>query len=209
MRGSVKKYGSTWSYTVDLGRDPATGKRRQERKRGFDTKREAVEALDERLGEIRTGVVAVDRKLTVGQYLRQWIDAKEAAGLRPTTLRSYERHIDLYLEPHLGHIRLRDLRGNHIEAALRKIAEPPRKPRPDEKIAKGARRNPKTMAPATVRRVHATLRSCLASAKRQRLISFNPAVDIELPRAQRPPSSGSSSRMLSTTGWARCSRWPR
>ncbi|MCU1690868.1 MAG: integrase family protein [Jatrophihabitantaceae bacterium] len=38
--------------------------------------------------------------------------------------------------------------------------------------------------PATVRRVHATVRS--ATAKRRRLITVNPAIDIELPQARVP-----------------------
>ena len=172
-RGSVKRSGKGWMYVVDLGTDPATGKRRQERKRGFRTQREAADALDERMGEVRTGVVAVDHRLTLATYLSQWIEAKEAAGRRPTTMRSYRMHIDNYLVPHLGHIRLRELRGNHVEMMLAEIAKP-------------GRRNSKPMSPATVRRVHATLRSALASAKQKRLVAFNAAVDVELPSAARP-----------------------
>ena len=40
--------------------------------------------------------------------------------------------------------------------------------------------------PSTVRRVHATNRSALASAKRRRLISYNSASNLELPSAPRP-----------------------
>ncbi|UOG20521.1 site-specific integrase [Gordonia amicalis] len=186
MRGSIKKSESSWYYVVDLGRDPATGKRRQERKRGFRTKRDAQEALDERLAEVRTGAVVVDRSLTVAAYLNQWLDAKRMAGVRPTTLHSYRRHIDLYFVPHFGNVRLRDLRGAHIEAMLAEIAKPPVKPAKDAKLSKGQRRNPRQLGPASIQRIHATLRSALGTAKKQRLISFNPAVDVELPRVPRP-----------------------
>lgn len=185
-RGSVKRSGKGWMYVVDLGTDPATGKRRQERKRGFRTQREAADALDARMGEVRTGVVAVDQRLTLSEYLDQWIEAKEYAGVRPTTIRGYRQHIDKYIRPHLGHIRLRDLRGNHIEAMLTEIAKPPRKPGPNEKIPKGARRNPRPMSAASVHRIHATLSSALSSAKKKRLVAFNAAEDVELPRAERP-----------------------
>ena len=40
--------------------------------------------------------------------------------------------------------------------------------------------------PSTVRRVHATLRSALSDAKRRRLVSYNAAVDVALPKAARP-----------------------
>ena len=41
MRGSVVKRGTTWSFVVDVGRDPGTGRRRQRWKGGFATKRDA------------------------------------------------------------------------------------------------------------------------------------------------------------------------
>ncbi len=188
MRGSVKRdpNGKTWCYLVDIGRDPETGKRRQERRRSFRLKEDAQNALDERLSEIRRGEVIVDRNLTVGEYLDQWLEAKEAAGLRATTVSAYRSHIELYLRPHLGRVKLRDLRGTHIERMLAEIAKPPAKPAPGAKIPKGAKRNPRALSPASIRRVHATLRSALGSAKKKRLVPFNAAEDLELPRAARP-----------------------
>jgi hypothetical protein len=37
----VYRRGKTWTYVVDVGRDPATGRRRMRSKGGFATKREA------------------------------------------------------------------------------------------------------------------------------------------------------------------------
>lgn len=39
MKGTVKERGNTWSYIVDIGRDPITGKRRQKTKGGFSRKK--------------------------------------------------------------------------------------------------------------------------------------------------------------------------
>lgn len=186
MRGSVKKSSASWGYVVDLGNDPTTGKRRQERKRGFRTKAEAVAALDERLAEVRTGVVAVDQRLTLGKYLEQWLAAKELAGIRPTTLRSYRQHVESYIVPAIGSVRLRDLRATHVEHLMTMLAKPPRVPGKGSTIGKGQRRNPKPLSAATQRRIHATLRSALTSAKRKHLVSFNAAADMELPKAARP-----------------------
>ncbi|EFV12497.1 site-specific integrase [Segniliparus rugosus] len=186
MRGSVKKTrGGTWYYVVDLGPDPTSGKRRQERKRGFRIKDDAEDALTERLAEIRQGV-HVDRSVTVAAYLRDWIDAKEAAGLRAKTVKGYRQHIDTHLVPHLGHIKLRDLRATHIEKMLREIAKPPKQPAPNEKIATGKHRKLKPLSASSIRRVHATLSSALGAAKRKRLISFNAAADSDRPAATRP-----------------------
>jgi len=45
MRDSVVKRGNTWSYVVDVGRDPVSGRRRQRWKGGFATKRLPAGAL--------------------------------------------------------------------------------------------------------------------------------------------------------------------
>lgn len=165
------RHGS-WSYVADAGRDPVSGKRRQVRASGFATKTEAEAALAELADQTAKGITAHDERQTVETFLRAWIEDKAADGLRPTTQRSYRHYIDDYLGPHLGRIRLKDLRPSHVEAMLREIA----KPRP----------NGKRIGPASVRRVHATLSSAMATAKRRRLISYNPATDVDLPSAPRP-----------------------
>ena len=48
MRGSVKKRGRTYTYVVDIGSDPLTGKRRQRTKGGFRTRKECLQALRRR-----------------------------------------------------------------------------------------------------------------------------------------------------------------
>lgn len=185
-RKACKKAHGSWTFVADLGIDPATGKRRQVRKSGFRTSDDAQEELSKYLTSVANGQVAHDNRITVAEYLNQWIATKAASGIRPTTVRSYRQHIDAYLIPHLGRLRLGDLRATHVEKMLRDIAAPPVKPKPDEKIPKGAKRNPKPLSPATIRRVHATLRSALTSAKRKHLVGHNAAENLELPRAPRP-----------------------
>lgn len=47
MKGYFYKRGNKWAFSVDIGRDPKTGKRRQKRRSGFKTKREAQAACAE------------------------------------------------------------------------------------------------------------------------------------------------------------------
>ncbi len=169
-RLACKKDHGSWYYVADV--PGVGGKRRQVKKGGYATKAGAEQALAAVVDEANRGQAAHDDGQKLGDYLEGWLAAKAATGLRPNTVASYRQHIKSYLRPHLGHLRLRDLKPTHIEHALRAISEP----------ATG-RRSP---GPATVRRVHATLRSALASAKRTRLINYNPAVDLDLPRASRP-----------------------
>lgn len=39
MKGSFRKRGNAWSFTIDIGIDPTTGKRQQKSKSGFRTKK--------------------------------------------------------------------------------------------------------------------------------------------------------------------------
>lgn len=193
MKGSVRKYTvrgqkpgvavTRWMYVVDLGTDPVTGKRVQERRRGFDRKSDADDALAKRVGEVsEKRVDLTGRNLTVSAWLDKWLEQKVANGLRPGTAASYRGHIDRYLKPLLGSKKLVDLSPADVEWLLVEI----RKPRPTPaKRTRGQHTNPNPMGPATARRVHATLRSALSTAKMRRYVTFNAAADVELPKVAR------------------------
>jgi hypothetical protein len=170
-RKACKLSHGSWYYVADLPPAP-DGLRRQDKRGGFATKAAAEQALAAVLDEASRGLAAHDGGHHLGDYLDGWLETKERAGLRGNTLVVYRHHVEHFLKPHLGALRLRDLRPTHVEQLLRVIAEP----RPGHR----------QLGPATVRRVHATLRSALSSATRRRLITHNPAKDIELPKARRP-----------------------
>lgn len=164
------RHGS-WGFVVDLG--TSDGKRRQVRRGGFATKAEAGRELIRLQGRVEDGTYADAGRLTVAAFLTGWLAAKGAAGTRPKTMASYVSHADRFLIPRLGHLRLSALRASHIEALLIEIA-----------AGNAGRARP--IGPATIRRVHATIRSALSSAKRQGLVSTNVASNVELPRVSRP-----------------------
>lgn len=128
----------------------------------------------------------------MGEYLETWLAGK--AALRSTTAKSYREHLDLYLLPALGHLKLTELHETDVEslfAAMRLIGVPgaSRTANPELSAILAARKTsqtPKRLAPASQRRVHATLRAALNTAVKRRLIAYNPAVHIELPRGHRP-----------------------
>ena len=170
-----------WLFVLDVAA-PA-GKRRQLRRGGFPTKRAAEAARDAVVGRLQDGV-SVDDRTTVGEWLRYWYEEKtkpsgaSAAGrkVRATTARSFAQHLNTYLIPTLGHLPLAGLRAEDISAAYDQITAHPARP--------GS-----PMSPATLRRVHATLRSALNAAVRARRIDRNPARFVDLPDYRRPPVS--------------------
>ena len=104
-RGSVRKLDGAWGYRIDLGPDPATGKRRQASKQGFRTKREAEKALAELTNAAAKGVVPLRSSQTLGDFLDEWIVLQHDR-LRPTTLYSYEIAVDR-IKRHLAHVKER------------------------------------------------------------------------------------------------------
>lgn len=104
---------------------------------------------------------------TVGGYLDAWLVAK--ASLRASTRLSYQTHIDRYLKPSLGHLRLTRLTAADVERAQSQI--------------RSGRFG--VVSTATLHRIHATLMSALNTAVRRDLLSTNPAALVELPRVGR------------------------
>lgn len=164
MRGSVKKYGPTYRIRWDAGEKP-NGSRYQRSKGGFLTKRAAEEALREQLELVRQGLSLDASKITIGEFLTSWLASK--ADVRETTRRSYAGHIRVYLIPHIGSVPLRSLRADHLDRMYEQIRLGALRPAP---------------GPATVRRVHATLRTALNDAYKRRFISFSPAGQVGLPQ---------------------------
>jgi integrase len=159
--GRERGHGS-WYYRADVGRDASTGRRREQRKGGFATKSEADAALAAVLHAANTGEHRHDGRQTVGAYLTVWLADRETDGLRASTAQMYRRYVENDLIPALGGIRLGELRPGHVEKLLRDLRA----------AGRGA---------TTIRRIHATLRSALTSARRARLVPYNAATDVALP----------------------------
>jgi integrase len=183
-----KKHG-TWTFAHDLPPGP-DGQRRQFRAGGFATEREARRALTKALDEIIRGRYVEPTRVKVGDYLDQWLAGK--AGLRSNTRRSYASHIELYLRPGIGHLRLLDLRDTDIErldAATRLLGKQGTNNSPELDRLLAVRNGQTKIRPlgaASLSRLHATLMSALNSAVKRKLLPYNPASNVELPAARRP-----------------------
>ena len=159
--GKERGHGS-WYYRADVGRDATTGRRREQRKGGFTTKAEADAALAKVLAAVSTGEHRHDGRQTLADFLTTWLSDRIADGLRPSSAAMYRLYVERDIVPVIGAVRLGDLRPGHVERLLRDMRT----------AGRGA---------TTIRRVHATLRSALTSARRARLVSYNAATDVELP----------------------------
>lgn len=155
----------TWSCVFDVGR--VNGKRKQQTKGGFRTRREAERYLRETMEAVESGAFVPTGRLLVGDYLREWLASRPS--LRPTTRRAYESHLRLYLIPALGSVRLDDLRASHVDRLFTDLAS----------------RTP-ALSATTLHRIKATLRSALNDAVRKNMLKSNPARFVDLPSLVRP-----------------------
>ena len=158
--------------------------RRQEFHSGYATKKEAENELAKVAGALASGTHIEASRLLVDDFLREhWLPAIRPT-IRATTFLSYQGHIDNYLSPTLGRIPLQQLSPAHINAFYAKLLTEGRK----NWLAttkKKTEKEKKPLAPATVRRMHATLHRALKDAVRWNLIGRNPA-----DAADPPPGGG-------------------
>jgi hypothetical protein len=155
------RHGS-WSYLVDL--PGAAGTRRQHRRGGFATAKEAERARDAVLARLDAGYVVDDRE-TLGDYLDRWLAGKRK--LRPTTRRMYGDHIDKHWKPAIGHLPLEKIRPEHVDAVV-------------SRIFADAEDQGRPLKPSSVARIVATLRSALGAAVKKRRLQHNAAAHIPL-----------------------------
>ena len=170
VKNCRKAHGS-WAFTVDVGNDPVTGKRRQVVRSGFRTRDEAEAALTKELAALNAGTWLDDRGMTVGAWLDQWLAELDAANRAVKTVTNYRGHVRDAWKPHLGAVLLRDLRRGHIERVLAALALPIEGER-----AGNVGRRINQRSPSTIEGYRRTIRAALSAAQRRELIAVNPAV---------------------------------
>jgi integrase len=132
------------------------------------------------------------RHQTTGEWLDEWLAGKR--GVARTTYRSYEGHIRLHLGPNLGKVPLAKLRRAHVQAAY------------DQILAANETRR-REVGPATIQRIHATLRKALNDAVAEGKITDNPGRHVELESAKRPkPVVWTRERVIE---WMRTGKRPK
>lgn len=175
--GPRREPNGTWSFVVDIGVDPGTGRRRQARRRGFGTKRTAQEEFD------RLRVIAHDQlyvapsKQTLAEYLQIWLTGLPASGLRPSTIDGYRRNLEGYIIPRLGNVRVDALTAPQLDVVYTELLE------------SGKRRDGTGLSKRSVRYIHTTLHKALNDGVRKGVLARNvaTAAGAPSPKSTRAP----------------------
>lgn len=156
MKGYFRKRGDKWSFTIDIGKDPITNKRQQKSKSGFKTKKEAQAACAEMINEIEKGSYKKPESITLGQFMREFIDNQIKPNFRPGTTYNYEATLEKYAQSIMGY-KLTELSPLHIQKLH------------SEMLDNG-------YSPGTVKLVNNCLKRTISTAFEWGIISKNPAL---------------------------------
>jgi hypothetical protein len=114
VKGSIRKRGKVWAYAIDVGVNPATGKRKQHRRSGFKTERAAAEAMREALREVKAGTFTAGRLPSLAAYVREeWLPGRRHA-VRPSTWASYRDVLEGRVLPRIGELPLERVKPEHV-----------------------------------------------------------------------------------------------
>ena len=103
IRKRERKGGVLYLASVDLGKDPLTGKRR-ELSETFPTKREAKAALARWQTEIERGTLVDRSTQTVRDLLQYWMETYVKHNRSENTYVNYRYHAEGHLIPALGRV---------------------------------------------------------------------------------------------------------
>jgi len=162
-RGGVKSWRYSFTYT-------ASGKQRHAERRGFASKRDAVEAEQRKRIEVAAldGVTPIDG--TVADFLRSWLIRYTESGARKlSTVANARLHVDKYLAPRLENVKLRKLNLDIVQRVMNDLH------------TSGSRKG-EALSAKTISCVHGTLHKALGDAVRWRILPYNAAEGIDLPR---------------------------
>ncbi len=147
-----------WNAVIDIPKN--RDGRRQQITRTFDTKRLAQQWLAQQAAG-NAGIAGTESGTYVGQWLIDWLDDLKYA--KSSTQATCRTHVERYLAPQLGQISLNMLTTAHVSGLV------------DDLHARG-------LAPATIKRIIATLQAALSSAVRSGHVSANPVRGVRLPQ---------------------------
>jgi integrase len=153
-------------YVLDLPKS-ADGKRRQQKRRGYRTRKAAEEALQKALQLISTGGWVEPSRLTLRDYLVDTWLPFTMDRVRPSTFASYQGNIERHVLPHLGHVPIQSLTPPMLSTLYRSL------------------QTDTGLSAKTVRHVHTTLKKSFTDAGRWNILELNPADAADPPIVRR------------------------
>ncbi len=173
MKGHIKQRSKgSWTLWVDFGRSP-DGKRKQQVFTVRGSKNDAQRELRAILTRIEGGAYIKPTKLTVGEFLTQWMENYVLTNTSPRTAEGYRIIIQRHLMPNLGAIPLTQLHPSHIQGYYAKA------------LSEGKADNNGKLSAQTVRNIHKVLSEAISHAVKWQILVRNVALAVDPPRSSQ------------------------
>jgi len=115
--------GSKWAFTIDIGIDPITGKRKQKTKSGFNTEQEAETAAAALIHEVNEGTYLEESDKTFSEFTKEWLPIySDSKDVKPGTIRVRLHEIGKLL-PYFAQLKLRDITRKMYQDTLNDLKD--------------------------------------------------------------------------------------
>lgn len=171
MQGSVRKKGTRWYYSFEVPGEG--GKRKRIERSGGNTKKEALEALNDAIYKYNNGYVE-PKKMTFDDYINDWLENFVKENRKITT---YDRYCEIYknnIKPHIGALLLKDLKAIHLEKLLQ-----------SEKKKGLQTEKKKELSNSTLQSIYGVINSSLNRAVRLQIVNDNICKFVERPKRDK------------------------
>ena len=163
--GSIRqRKNGKWEARVTVGTDPGTGKPIRRSIYG-NTQAEVRKQMIAVLRELDKNTYQAPEKVTVAQWMEEWLSTFCANKVKPLTLQSYQGIVKNHIIPAIGSLRLQAVKGTHIQRLYNSMT------------AAG-------LSGKTIKNVSAVLHKAFGVAMKQGIIAANPCGAAELPKAE-------------------------
>ena len=165
------KKGRSWQITVELPKDPVTGKRIRKYRTVKGTRKEAERAMHEFVMELERGVYIDNNKISLTEWIQKWLDVYIEPNVSPTTLSRYRGMIKRYIDPLIGNTRVQELNHLAVQAWVNSLKVSPI--------------SGKEMSAATIKHCYHVLKGAMDKAIVAGIIYRSPCEKIMLPKGQK------------------------
>lgn len=171
--GGIYKKGPYWEAVVTKGYD-SNGKQLF-KYFSAKTQQEVAKKLRDYITDTQRGTYIEPTKITVGEWLDYWYKSHVIDIVKIKTRCDYESSIRCYIKPHLGGIKLTELKGMQIQEFYNNL------------LKNGSLRKKGGLSPKTVRNIHVAFHRALEQAVNDDLIMKNPLRGVTLPSQKGKP----------------------
>lgn len=168
MTGSINKNKQTgkWDFIFNSGINPVTGKRKQIRRRGFESKRHALDEMTKLRAEVLEDEFLDLTKMTYERYMEEWFQERKNT-LQKTTFEIHSIYFRNVIKPKMGQLKVQQITPIQIQKFINELV------------------NDTNYSAHTIHLIFRIVSASLKRAKVLKLIKHNPSDGITLPKIKK------------------------